>query len=102
MAHVTLDLLNFSNPVFSSYAYWGAILVIKCFLMSPWTSYFRYKNKVRTIKFNCDFKFLILIIDFFYVKAPISPEDVSINKFLGARGEIKVNHSHPEVERVRR
>ncbi|XP_055298543.1 microsomal glutathione S-transferase 1-like [Sitodiplosis mosellana] len=79
MAHAHLDLLSFSNPVFSSYAYWGAILVIKCFLMSPWTSYFRYKNK-----------------------APISPEDVSIHKFVGARGEIKVNHSHPEVERVRR
>lgn len=38
----------------------------------------------------------------FDLKAPISPEDVSINKFLGGRGEIKVNHSHPEVERVRR
>ncbi|XP_031628134.1 microsomal glutathione S-transferase 1-like [Contarinia nasturtii] len=74
MANV--DLLNFSNPVFSSYAYWGAILVLKCFFMSPWTAYFRFKNKT-----------------------PASPEDAVA---MGARGEIKINTNNPEVERVRR
>lgn len=47
-----VNLLTFENPVFSSYAYWGAVLIIKCLLMSLYTSFFRYRNKVRTIWWN--------------------------------------------------
>lgn len=42
--------LDFLNPVFSSYAFWSSILVIKCLLMSPLTAIFRFQNKVRTCR----------------------------------------------------
>ncbi|XP_055298546.1 microsomal glutathione S-transferase 1-like [Sitodiplosis mosellana] len=78
MSDASLDLLSFSNPVFDSYAYWGAILVIKCMLMSIWTGYFRFKN--HTI---------------------VNSEDLKIAEALGHRN-VKLNTNDPDVERVRR
>lgn len=40
------NILNFSNPVFSSYVYWGAILIIKCLFMSVHTGLQRFKTRV--------------------------------------------------------
>lgn len=42
-----VNMLSFSNAVFSSYAFWGAVLVIKCLLMSTFTGLNRIIKRVR-------------------------------------------------------
>ncbi|XP_031638329.1 microsomal glutathione S-transferase 1-like [Contarinia nasturtii] len=72
-----VNLLSFSNPVFSSFAFWGSILVIKCLFMSTFTGLYRWKNGVTS-----------------------NPEDVRMAERIGIRGETK--ETDPDVDRARR
>lgn len=57
MVQVT-DLLNFSNPVFTTYLFWTGVLVLKLFFVALLTSFTRMKKMVRIHTFCkdlCDF-----------------------------------------------
>ncbi|XP_055383089.1 microsomal glutathione S-transferase 1 isoform X2 [Condylostylus longicornis] len=67
-----VDLLSFENPIFKSYVFWSAVLIIKMLLMAPLTGFHRF----RTQSFA-------------------NPEDLPSKK-------LKVKFDEPSVERVRR
>lgn len=72
MALPALELLTLTNPVFSAYTFWSAILVIKILLMSLLTGMQRFRTKTFA-----------------------NPEDLPSKK-------LKVKFDDPDVERVRR
>lgn len=41
-----LELIDFKNPVFMAYAFWGTALALKMLFMSIYTAIFRFKNQV--------------------------------------------------------
>lgn len=43
-------LIDFNNPVFTSYALWTTILALKMFYMSLHTAFHRFKNQVGSSK----------------------------------------------------
>lgn len=46
-----IELISFDNPIFTTYAFWSAVLVLKMLFMSQATSMQRFKKKVNRV---CD------------------------------------------------
>lgn len=87
---MVLDLINYDNAVFRSYAYWMAVLIFKTLIMAPLTGRQRFKNKVLFQKFQRTF---LCASSFF--KTFANAEDAKI-----AGGTVKFDQDN--VERVRR
>lgn len=96
-----LQLLDFGNPVFSSYIFWSFILLLKTPLMRVFTTYYRSKKKLN--EFMCE------LLQYLFIKwkknlliqAHISAEDVVFVKNFDS-AERKVNRTDNDVERIRR
>ncbi|XP_055383087.1 microsomal glutathione S-transferase 1 isoform X1 [Condylostylus longicornis] len=88
-----VDLLSFENPIFKSYVFWSAVLIIKMLLMAPLTGFHRFRTQTYINKEDLivyDWLKCIPLINSF-----ANPEDLPSKK-------LKVKFDEPSVERVRR